>query len=263
MFIFVSSWALGLKMGILVLNQMKLLKPSMQIDYQSLGRRGQFILHFLLEKYPEEVQLVLSKHIQYQQLYKLFEVPRPVEVVQLFSRPGVECDFGFLGANESLVQLIDSDADVLKQYGVTVEQVANALERVTKNSTIKNKDGITYLIDGKYWITAGGGGRTDFPNCPWGCTCKTPWGNMPVSGRVDYLVKKFDTNGKGFIKKHTDPNIKLVDQVIFSNLVIHLIREHGFFEGKDLPVTRHTDLYEKFSYRVEPLHATKMFELAT
>lgn len=146
-------------------------------------------------------------------------------------RPGAWSGGGFLGPTESLETVIDHDAKILKRCGVSYQQIADALERLLWPA-IKNTKGMSpypnlyqpetvphfdlnnlpeitegHIIGNLQIFTIGYRGIQE---CPWGCQA---WGSS------DFLILNRQTG----------------ESVTGPELVIHLIREHHFFEGMESP----------------------------
>ena len=112
---------------------------------------------------------------------------------------------GFMGSDtRSVSEIIDADASVLSRSDYTAEQVAHRMQEIT-NMAI---DGLgTWVTIDEYRQVKVDEAKGSQP-CPW-----------PHIGR---FAKRVTT------VKHTDSN----RTVMWSDLNIHLIGEHGFFEGK-------------------------------
>lgn len=170
-------------------------------------------------------------------------------------RPGAYSQKGFLGRTESLEAVIAQDAQTLKTLGVSHEQIAAALERVLQSvddqrdqlysegkhdEALKREDGlfpriraghlpstdVGYLVGGnlQVFIERWRG----FQVCPWPCADPVHWAYL------DFLLLN-----REFGKYLTGPG-----------MIVHLIREHHFFEGRKSP------------YRVDPEKAIQVLELA-
>jgi len=170
-------------------------------------------------------------------------------------RPGAYSQKGFLGRTESLEAVIAQDAQTLKTLGVSHEQIAAALELVLQSvddqrdqlhsegkhhAVLKREEGlfpriragrlpsteVGYLVGSnlQVFIERWRG----FQVCPWQCAGQVCWANL------DFLLLNRDSG-----KYLTGPG-----------LIVHLIREHHFFEGRKSP------------YRVAPEQAIQVLELA-
>ena len=155
---------------------------------------------------------------------------------------------GFLGSTESLLDVISQDAQTLDQFKVSYEQIADKLLMLL-SPAVKHTKGMSpypnlykpetvpaftmdnlpdinsgYLSDNLQIFTIGYKGLQD---CPWECE---KFGDFP--GSFDFLIINRETGE--FI---TGPA-----------LIIHLIREHHFFEGVESP------------YRTDPALLIRMIE---
>lgn len=185
-------------------------------------------------------------------------------------RPSAYSEKGFLGPDESLEGVIERDALALRKMGISYAEIANAIGRVIENTLqqyeqrlrrqlskrhqefekglpAKRKDlhipnlyqpdtipefdlnrmpviDEGYLVEPDlqvFFIQYRG-----FQECPWGCST--------AEGSRDFLILNRKT-GEYF----TGPS-----------LIVHLIREHHFFEGLGTP------------FRTDPLKAARVLELA-
>lgn len=112
---------------------------------------------------------------------------------------------GFMGRDtRSVSEIIDTDANTLSKSGYTVEQVARRMQQITDMA-------ITGLGT---WVKIDDHQQAKVDEAKGAQPC--PW---PHAGR---FAKRVTT------LKHT----KSRKSIIWSDLNIHLIGEHGFFEGK-------------------------------
>ena len=120
---------------------------------------------------------------------------------------------GFMGSdNRSFSEVISADAASLSRLGYTAEKVANRMQEITDAATKALGNWIDFDDKCRAMVEEAKGPQV----CPW-----------PHSGSYD--------------KRVTTVVSKETEQIIFwSDLNIHLILEHGFFEGKGS------------SYRIEP-----------
>ena len=112
---------------------------------------------------------------------------------------------GFMGSDtRSVSEIIDADASVLSRSDYTAEQVAHRMQEITDMA-----------IDGLgTWVSIDEHRQAKVDEAKGSQPC--PW---PHIGR---FAKRVTT------VKHTDSD----RTVMWSDLNIHLIGEHGFFEGK-------------------------------
>ena len=172
-------------------------------------------------------------------------------------RPGNLSMQGFLGIDEDLETILTEDKNTLKKLGVTYLQIADKIERILLTALSLQQ------ADPKSWMQK----RTPFPNlyepqsiphfsrnelpdlnkgyligkfhvflmqwrgvqeCPWGCNVDPTWTS------IDFMILNRES-GDSF----TGPG-----------LIVHLIREHNFFEGKQTP------------YRVDPQKVMQVLEIS-
>jgi len=126
---------------------------------------------------------------------------------------------GFMGYDtRSVSEIIDSDTNELSRFGLTSEQVAGRMQQIT--DTAKSGLGTWMRIDDN--LQAKIDEARGFLPCPW-----------PHSGR--------------FVKRITIlRRVNTSDTIRWSDLNIHLIDEHGFFQGKGS------------SFRIEPKKLIEM-----
>jgi len=120
---------------------------------------------------------------------------------------------GFLGDDRrTLSEIIDSDSAELARAGLTAEQLAERMQQIT-NTAIKGLGG---------WVKIDERRQAKVDEAKGSLVC--PW---PHPGR--------------FAKRVTTVRLTETSRVIkWSDLNIHLIAQHGFFEGKGS------------NYRIEP-----------
>ena len=171
-------------------------------------------------------------------------------------RPGAYSEKGFLGRSESLEAVIAHDDQALKTLGISHGQIADALERILtsvddqiaqlhgegKQAELSRRESswfpriragrlpstdVGYLVGGnlQVFIVKYRG----FQDCPWECGDPVPPWSM-----LDFLLL----------------NRQSGEYVTGPGMIVHLIREHHFFEGLRSP------------YRVEPVKAIRVLELA-
>lgn len=130
-------------------------------------------------------------------------------------KPGVLSLHGFLGSDERGLELIiDHDTAELEAKGESVEAIADGLERVRDRAL----EGLGDYID----IGGGFAARADSIR-----------GKLPCPFGHKGLFRKTVISLRG-------PGID--GDLMFTDLGIHLIREHGFFQGKGSP------------FRLDPVH---------
>jgi hypothetical protein len=171
-------------------------------------------------------------------------------------RPGALSKKGFLGPAESLEAVIDQDARTLASQGIWYDQIAEALERILMSAFEQARDAqprkygrgrfpnlyhpetlpdfaldnlpppeTGILVDDLQVFTCKYRG---FQTCPWECAVTPNWGSF------DFLIL----------------NRKTAEYVTGPGLIVHLIRNHRFFEGIESP------------FRTDPTKAIRVLEIS-
>lgn len=152
-------------------------------------------------------------------------------------QPGGVSYSGFLAEDEKLGDVIAKDNATLKDLGVTHKQVADRIESIFGRAlrrralefryrNYKKKPELeTALIDGKFKVDIQG--YLGIQVCPF----KEP---LKTCGTSNHDVEIY--------------NQDLEEDIEFPGLIVHLIREHHFFEG---------DTY----YRLDPAKAVRVLEI--
>ena len=137
-------------------------------------------------------------------------------------QPGVITLHGFLGGDErDLATIIDADNAVVRRKGLTHEQIAARMEELSKEGLkglgefIKIESGFEVKVDSV---------RGKLP---------CPFGHPGIFAKVNTTVR----------------NIKLDREITYTLLHLHLIGEHGFYEGKGSP------------FRLEPRELIEILEI--
>ncbi|MEK7545075.1 MAG: hypothetical protein AAB551_03005 [Patescibacteria group bacterium] len=166
--------------------------------------------------------------------------PSPSELRRLLSAGSGNSDLhhGYLGPDEDLQKLIETDARFLEERGLTHEQVAEAVEQLFASENPEEFRG-TPIISLEYIHS---------PPCPWrDFIAVSPFDfrkkvtEIVVINRtkVDEFFKLLDER-KGLGVNDYAELVKRDLVAVFSDLHPHLIRAHQFFEGHATP------------YRVDP-----------
>jgi hypothetical protein len=112
---------------------------------------------------------------------------------------------GFMGTEtRSVADIIAADLATLEQHGVTAEQLAKRMQQITNQA----KPGLGT------WVTIEANVRAMTDGAKGGLVC--PW---PHGGRFNKTLTTAERIDSG-------------NSVRWSDLNIHLIAEHGFFEGR-------------------------------
>lgn len=137
-------------------------------------------------------------------------------------QPGVLCSEGFLGSDSrDLAEIISTDDAMVRELGLTHEQLAGALGRACTAAMATYG---TPTIIGDHLQGICGPAMGVIP-CPWG------HGKTCAKGEIEL----------------TDTRTGRV--IVFTPLSVHLIEEHGFYQGKGS------------RYRIEPADAAKLLGL--
>jgi len=175
-------------------------------------------------------------------------------------RPGALSGQGFLGPNESLEAVVIGDSQTLDQLGLSHEDIARALADVLQKAVDQRKKllhsdhtqyrrreihipnlykpesvphfslnnlpstDVGYWVDNKYQVFIAQ--YRGLQQYPWGCEYDR-WSSF------DFLVLNRESG----------------EYVTGPGLIVHLIREHQFFEGKES------------SYRTDPIQLARVLEL--
>jgi hypothetical protein len=154
-----------------------------------------------------------------------------VEELEGRMRPGVLSQHGFLGDDESLQDLLDEDARVVEELGVTYDAIADRLEALIEAAESSPDHTFQTPLFGTTVEVF-----TGFQICPWApdvhhgqCTA----GRGVRFGNLQWRIRnrRLDLDAAG------------------PGLIVHLIREHHFFEGVDS------------RYRVDPRQIVELLEL--
>lgn len=139
-------------------------------------------------------------------------------------RPGSLSQVGFLGWGESLVEILREDEEIIMRLGISHEQIANRIEYFMTKAR--------FWTNGKFvsWSEYYRGSQ----ECPWECTGKDGSLNLPYSN-ADIRIT----------------NLWKLTSIRLSGLIVHLIRDHHFYEGRSSP------------YRADPELLAKILELRT
>ena len=151
--------------------------------------------------------------------------------VEARMRPGNFSQAGFLGSEESLRQVLESDARTIEGLGVTVDALADRLGQLLESAIASTR---TLTRVGSYRVRLQ---RYKGPQiCPF---APEPYEN-PCPGRGDKRFASIDWSIS---------NSRNSYQLSGPGLIVHLIGAHGFFEGTQSP------------YRVPPRELAELLEL--
>lgn len=145
-----------------------------------------------------------------------------IEELEARMRPGQLSQVGFLGENERLEYVIQQDERSLKNMGITHEELAEKLDYLLR--TARDSSG-GYVRIGNFEVKLTT--YTGFQICPWSPDIH---GGQCTAGKgVDHASVDWHIH-----------NIGTGQEMRGSGLIVHLIRDHHFFEGLKSP------------YRVDP-----------
>jgi|WetSurMetagenome_2_1015567.scaffolds.fasta_scaffold261723_1 hypothetical protein len=130
---------------------------------------------------------------------------------------------GFLSDDDNLREVIDNDSKFLKTIGLTHEQIAKRLKEVTDKYQNLEKKRINSLPMGTRYSRDS---FHMFEGLKVSCVAYRGFQECPFENS-DY---ESDDSCRGS-KDYTITNIKTGDSISFSELLIHLISVHYFFEG--------------------------------
>lgn len=146
-------------------------------------------------------------------------------------RPGRYSKGGFLGPKESLQEVLEYDSKILKRLHITAAELAEPLDKLI---TAALETGRRYVKKDQFEI------KLDifkgFQICP--------WAENPHQSQC--------TMGKGVKYSSIDwsiSNTKNKKNLRGPGLIVHLIRDHHFFEGLKSP------------YRVDPVKLSDLLEI--
>lgn len=137
-------------------------------------------------------------------------------------RPGQLSAGGFLGVDERLEDVLNADEATVQGLCVTHEQIAARIEYFIK-AVDDDLSQTGTVIDNKYRV--GGVAYRGWQNCP--------WGDRGQYSSLDFTVE----------------NLRTGERLNFPGLIVHLIRQHRFYEGKKSP------------YRVDPEKAVSVLDI--
>ncbi|MDI3516412.1 MAG: hypothetical protein PWP37_172 [Thermotogota bacterium] len=142
--------------------------------------------------------------------------------VQERMKPGVITHFGFLGSDDrKLIDIILDDEITVRKLGLTHEKIADRLQYFYDKA--KHAPGSWVVVDDSFSVF--------------------------VDDTRGYLPCPFEHPGLFPKVNVTVVNRKTDEKITYSVLSIHLIREHGFYQGKGSP------------FRLEPRDIKRILEL--
>ena len=147
-------------------------------------------------------------------------------------RPGAWSAGGFLGPDERLADVLQADSEVVERLGLSVEQIASALERLVAAgaSAPRRRRRVPPHFDVHVSVLKG------FQICPW--TQDPHGGQCTAGGGVRFASLDWRIDNRSARKGMHGPG-----------LGVHLIRDHAFFEGRESP------------YRMDPHELAQLLDL--
>jgi len=137
-------------------------------------------------------------------------------------RPMYLCAEGFLGRDpRKLIEILTEDQGTVNSLGLNHEAIAQRLMSITERA--RDGWGDPVVVEGRFEVEVHEA-RGKIP-CPWG---------HPGLYRKTHV--KLENRGTG-------------ETLVWSDLAIHLIEEHGFYQGRGSP------------YRLEPSEVKRILEL--
>jgi hypothetical protein len=150
-----------------------------------------------------------------------FQTPA-LEEIQKRLAPCDDFRHGFMGTDQRrLGEILQADNATVKNLGLTHKAIADALTRLTEEG--KKGQGLPVTVDNKFLITV------DMARGKLPC----PFGDKGFFRKTSVTLKKISTN----------------EQLAWSDLALHLIEAHGFYQGKGSP------------FRLDPANIAKILEL--
>ncbi|MFW6189740.1 MAG: hypothetical protein ACOC7T_04825 [Planctomycetota bacterium] len=128
-----------------------------------------------------------------------------LQAVQRRMQPGAIVKDGFLGEDRrSLAEILEEDQNTVSSLGLTHEQIADRMEYFTEKG--KRGLGTTVTVDDDYEVRVQS--VRGFLPCP--------WGHKGLYPKLNVFLKNL-ING---------------EELTWTGLEVHLIREHGFYQGR-------------------------------
>lgn len=160
--------------------------------------------------------------------------PHTIECLEKKMRPGEMSETGFLANNESLLERCRSDRALVQSLNTTEKNIADRLFQLVEKAWAvisREKKHAPVLLEQKYVVTITTYGG--YQECPFGCKAKASNGvNSINEGSYDLKIK----------------NLTTAIEMKMAGFIVHLIREHGFFEG-NVP------------YRADPRELVSLLEI--
>jgi len=132
------------------------------------------------------------------------------------------CQPGFLGyERRKLIEILTDDQGVVSSLGLSHEIIAQRLRAITDEA--RQGWGDPVMVEGKF--------RVEVHEVRGKIPC--PWGHPGLYRKTHAKLEKMETE----------------ETLVWSDLAVHLIEEHGFYQGRGSP------------YRLEPSEVKRILEL--
>jgi hypothetical protein len=161
------------------------------------------------------------------------EPPLTVEELERRMRPGAFSHKGFLGRQERLEDVRAADAQTVEELGFSTEELAASLEALLMEA----------LGASDFWSPQVHRGHFDTAIVMYFGHQKCPW--LSPHDRWNCSKAEFTSIDWRIRNRRTGDGLR------GPGLIVHLIREHGFFEGRESP------------YRVDPGDLVRVLELGS
>jgi hypothetical protein len=158
--------------------------------------------------------------------------PLSIEELESRMRPGRFSQAGFLGSNESLSAVLAQDAEILLGLRLSFTELSERLEKLIEAA--ETNTGRSIRVAPHFTVSVRK--YTGFQICPWSLDphhmqCTEGGGVRHAS--IDWEIR----------------NLRTGQQMQGPGLIVHLIRDHHFFEGLESP------------HRVDPNALAQLLEL--
>jgi hypothetical protein len=145
-----------------------------------------------------------------------------LDKVERSMRPMCLCQWGFLGYDRrKLIEILTDDQGTVNSLRLSHEIIAQRLRALTDRA--RHGLGDPVVVDEKY----------DVEVCEVRGSIPCPWGHPGLYRKTHVKLEKIETG----------------ESLVWSDLGIHLIEEHGFYQGRGCP------------YRLEPADIKRILEL--
>ena len=139
---------------------------------------------------------------------------------------------GFLGDDKrNITEIIDSDMAQVAKSGITLEQIATRMQEITKAAISGLGNWVLIPFEGTQAITTNVVATTEHTTAK-EVRAATHELKTRVEEAKGLMICPWPHPGR-FAKRVTEVQLLNTNEyIMWSDLNIHMIREHGFFEGK-------------------------------